>query len=304
MKTIRDFTVEESFDREQLLNEALEIVRYADVPLGPDAQVREINERKAQAAKLLQKLDEEQASFSPKLDVRRLTKKDFAERDIEPSRDLKAKMRDNYFYHVGIPVTLFPRSGWAFTRLESWVCFCPDETDFHRCPIVYEIFPEDVWMEILGFQDHLKLGLDENFSFRAEVEKLEGQWEQLSGAAQAKLAVQAGGGARLVVGPFSYHIRRAKVQGRGRLDVESFWRLDSKEFVDEEDVLLSVVLMVPKDRGQTVNAVGELKAYHDFQIWSADVLKDWIRHFRPVLKAFFGVGAVVTAKMEWEDLTR
>jgi hypothetical protein len=91
----------------------------------------------------LQKLGEEQALFSPKLDIYHLTKKDFDERGIEPSRVLESKMKTNHFYHVNIPITLFPRSGWAFTRLECWLNFCKNKDDAHNCPIVHEIFPDE-----------------------------------------------------------------------------------------------------------------------------------------------------------------
>lgn len=304
MESVRHFTVEESFDREALLAEALEIVRYADVLMGSEEQPKELDTRKVQAIKGLQRLAEEQALFSPKLDIHHLTKEDFEERGIEPSYDLKAKIRNNHFYQVNIPVTLFPKSGWAFTRLECWIEFCPSEQDANQRPVIYEIFPEDVWSEIFRFQDQLSLGLDENLAFRAQVENLEGNWKKLSSKAQAKLAVRVGGRAGLVVGPFSYRTRRAKVMSRGRGNVESFWRLDGQDHVDSEDVLLGVVLMVPKSREQPLSAVGELKAYHDFQIWTADLFKDWSQDFPKALKALFGAGVVVSDKKEWQDITR
>lgn len=300
-----NFTIQETFDRQELLAEAMEIVRYADVELGPEAEAKDIDNRKAQAIEHLHKLGEEQASFSLKLDVRRLTRKDFEEQGIEPSRELKAKMKKNHFYQVGIPITLFPKSGWAFTRLECRVEFCPGETNVHQHPIIHDIFPDDVWADILSFEDHLVLGLDENLAFRAQVKELKGQWQHLSAAAQAKLAVQVGSGAKLVVGPFSYRIRRSNVRSRGRGNVECFWRLDGAEYIDEEDVRLRLVLMVPKDRLQPVNAIGELTAYHDFQLWSADVFKDWINDFGKAIKALFGAGIPLhPPPMKWSDITQ
>jgi hypothetical protein len=156
----------------------------------------------------------------------------------------------------------------------------------------------------LSFQQHLNISLDENLGFRTEVKKIEGELKQLSNEAQAKLAVKLDSGLKLAAGPFSYHIRRAKVKGRGRLNVEAFWRLDSNEHVDEEDVRLGVVLMVPKNREHPVNVVGELKAYHDFQLLSADLFKDWFSNFSDALKALFGAGIVIHKKRKWEDITR
>ena len=111
-------------------------------------------------------------------------------------------MKNNDFYLISIPVTLFPKAGWAFTRLECYLEFCPEENDANQRPIIHDIFPDNIWQEILTFEDSLNLGLDENLAFRAEVEKLEGNWKKLSGEAQAKLSANLGGKANLVVGPF------------------------------------------------------------------------------------------------------
>ena len=66
MEDIRDFTIEGSFDREELLAEAIEIVRYADVDLGPQSQTKGVDADKALLIEQLQKLEAEQAFFSPK----------------------------------------------------------------------------------------------------------------------------------------------------------------------------------------------------------------------------------------------
>jgi hypothetical protein len=303
MEDVQDFTVKQDFNRRALLAEAIEVVRYSD-DLGAERISKGIEYARSRAIELLQKLDEEQANFSPKLDVRHLTGRDFEELGIEPSRALKAKMRQNDFFQVGIPITLFPRSGWAFTRLECFVNFCSNSGKVRDCPTVHDIFPEDVWIEIFDFQDHLELGLDEDLTFRAQVANIEGKWKSLTGAAKAKLAMRTGAGAQLVVGPFSYQVRRAQVRTRGRGNISSFWRLDSKAHVDEEDVRLGVVLMVPKARSQPVDVKGELKAYHDFQFWSADLWKDWWHYFDDAIKNLFQGGVVVTDTMVWQNITR
>ena len=71
-----DFTFDESFNRDELLAEALEIIRYGDVTLS-NKYSQVIDANKAQAIDLINKLQNEQASFSPKLDVIPLTKEKF-----------------------------------------------------------------------------------------------------------------------------------------------------------------------------------------------------------------------------------
>ena len=290
-----------SFHRDELLEEALEVIRYADVSMGKTPP-QTLKEKQTHAVDILKKLQQETAKFSPKLDLRLITIKDFKERNIEPNHELKLKMKDNNFYEIKIPITLFPKSGWAFTRLECWLEFCPDEKNIHQRPIIYEIFPEDIWTEILRFQDNLSLGLNENLAFRTEIEKIEGQWEKLSSQAQGKVFVKAENKAHLVIGPFSYHLRRAEVMSRGRLDVECFWRLDGDKYVAQEDVLLRLVLKVPKNREKPINAKGVLKAYHDFQIWTSDIFKDWIPQFSDILKSWLHQGAFISYEEKWEDI--
>lgn len=302
MEHIRNFSFDESFNREELLAEALEIVSYSNVTLS-DKSPKVINESKAQAIDFFEKLEKEQALFSPKLDVIPLTKKNFEQRNIKPSDDLQFRMKKNNLYLISIPVTLFPLAGWAFTRLECHLEFCPEENDANQRPIIHEIFPEDVWKEILTFEDSLNLGLDENLAFRAEVEKLEGKWKQLSGDAQVKISANIGGKANLVVGPFSYRIRRAEILGRGRKNVQAFWRLDGNQYVQQEDVLLGVVLSVPKSRTLPVSVLGELRAYHSSQIWSSHIFKDWFPTFSRLLKSWLKNGSPIYDRKKWENIT-
>ncbi len=84
--------------------------------------------------------------------------------------------------------------------------------------------------------------------------------------------------------------------------MESFWRLDGKRYVDEEEVVLSVVLMVPEARRQPLTAAAELRAYHDFQLWTSDLSKDW--SFGAAIRSLLGSGAVITSRQEWRPLTR
>ena len=236
MNTVRDFTIRDQFDRRGLLSEAREIVLSAEAFMGPEAPVKQADQGKpsfrhgymsekgadrgrGRIFDILTKLDAEQASFSPRLDVRRLTLKDFNEKGLQAAKEIKDSFRNYLFYQVGIPVTLFPRAGWAFTRLECWIKFCPDEPDVPKRPVVHDIFPEDVWQEILSFQNQLSVGLDEELRFRALVPELTGRWQQLSGEAKAK--VSAVGGAKLTVGPFNYHLRRAG-HGTGQVECGEF----------------------------------------------------------------------------------
>lgn len=309
------FTISETWNSQELLAEATEIIQHADLELSCTKHVSRAAPLKeqvlAELRELPQDLERDHAYFGQRLDVRCLTEEDFKERQVELSRDLQARMAKNAFYHINIPVTLFPRSGWAFTRLECELTFAPGETDPHQAPIIYQMFPENVWSELLSFQDHLAIGLDANLEFRAQIKALEDKLQTLGDEAKSRLALQADAGAKLVVGPFSYRIRRSMIRTSGQLDSRGFWRLDSKQYVDEENVALSVVLMVPGDRRNPVHVSGRLKAYYDFHNASADLKKDWPKYiaewfkfFGPQLKAFFTGGAYLASQHDWQDILR
>ena len=279
--TKSNFTSSEIFNRDDLLNEALEIIRFGDVSLGKE---QSLELKKQQAIELLEKFQAEQVRFSPLLDIRALNSLDFEGQQIALSRELQAKMLVNDFYQVNIPIMLFPKSGWAFTRLECNIEFCPNESE-HR-PVVHDMFPHDVWAEVMSLNTQLNISLDHNLSFKAQQET------------EVKMELSG----RFKAGGFSYHVRRSKVLARGRGDVGCFWRLDGKDYVNDEDIMLRVILTVPKTRTKPLHAIGSLRAYHDFQLGSADIFKDYAQDFSKVLKSLFLNGIPVDATMVWENI--
>jgi hypothetical protein len=130
------------------------------------------------------------------------------------------------------------------------------------------------------------------------VECFEPSINQLDG----KLSAHIEAGVGLILGPYEYTIRRAKIRSRGRLNVEAFWRLDGREHTDEEDIHLEAVLMTPRRRKMMIHACGELRAYHDFQVWTSDIFKDWLPHFGKALRSMLGKGIPVISSAKWSDL--
>lgn len=303
MENLRLFSSAEIYDRDDLINETLEVVRLSDLKLG-DASSQKNNKSRTKEAfsAKLSALALETASFSPKLVVTEISEADFRRQGIEPSWDMQMKFKDYRFLQVTVPITLFPKAGWAFTRLECWIEFCQDETNNQNKPIIYDLFPEDQWKDILSFTDGFKLGIDAGMHFKAQSEKLSLNTEEFNGEASGGFGIDSGINSKLVVGPFLYNIRRPIVMARGRLNVQAFWRLDGNGYVGNEDVLLGLILMVPKNRRKEINAIGELRAYHDFQTWSADLIRDWGANLTEVIKSFFKSGAFIYDKKIWDKI--
>jgi hypothetical protein len=297
LRPIEAFAKEEHFDYQAMLDEAIDTIASANVELGP--QSRGPDQELEAALDPLRKVKEAQALFAPALTVQQLSKRDFQARDLEPSPEVAKWMRDHRFYLVQVPVTLVPAFGWNFVRLKCWVGF--ETSGEASLPSAHDIYPENVWTEILQLQANLNLGLDERLRFRAGLGQTEVALRNLSGEAQARVIVVAEGGGSLVVGPFDYRVQRAEVLSAGQGNAEVFWQLDGHEHVQREEPYLAVVLRVPK-KAEVVNAQGALIAYHDFDFWGAH-LTYWWGDFRDKLHSFFRKGVPIEKTAHWENIT-
>jgi hypothetical protein len=295
MNVTMPFSVTEQYNYQDLLDEAIELIISADAQLGPKEHTSDVALEELVAP--LRKLKEAQAYFAPDLTVQQLSELDFKAHRMKPSPIVQRWMRTHRLYMVQIPVTLKPSFGWAFTRLECGVVFEGEESGLQ--PKVHDIYPDDVWTDILKVQTHLKLGLNAELSFRAEMAPTEAAFLALSGEAQAKLAAVAGGAVQFLVGPFNCDVRRPLVLGRGREGSNVFWQLDGQEYVQREEPFLAVILRVPNETGP-INAQGRLIAYHKFDFLGAHLV-DWKGVFRDKLRSFFGKGIPLESAVIWRN---
>lgn len=288
MKSELNFTVQEAINRNELLEEALEIIAYGDVRLGEKKNVSPTDEAKQQLLEKIRRLQQEEMRFSPKPDTRRIDPVELQESGKEISRDVQAKMQEYDFHQVVMPVTLKSKVGWAFSRLECELRFCDGETDSSQLPVVYSMFPEDNWVDVLQAGIDCTVTLDEQMQFAATHEEAGGEF-------QAKIK-------SFLTTSFRYRLRRPKIKARGKLDTVCFWQLDGKEYVDEENVLLGVLLMVPKTRKHPVSVTAEAIAYHDFQFLTADIFSGYFKEFDEKLKSFFRAGVPLRAETGWQHV--
>ncbi|MCI5156960.1 MAG: hypothetical protein D3906_00705 [Candidatus Electrothrix sp. AUS1_2] len=287
-----NFTVQEIVNRSALLEEALEIIAYGDVCLGEQKSAEATDEAKQQLLEKIKKLQQEQIRFSPKLDTRIIDPAELQESRKDISRDLQAKIRKYDFHKVVMPVTLKSKVGWAFSRLECELHFCDGETDSSQLPVVYDMFPKDKWLDVLQAGIDCTVTLDKNMKFSATLEE---PGNYASGEFQAKMK-------SFLTTSFRYRLRRPKIKARGKLDTVCFWQLDGKECVDEENVLLGVLLMVPKTRKRPVSVTAEAIAYHDFQFLTADIFSGYFNEFDEKLKSFFRAGVPLQAEADWQHV--
>ncbi len=297
MKSDSHFMLQEMVNRNELLDEALEIIAYGDVHLGEEVKsIEAADEAKQQLLEKIKAIQQEQIRFSPKLDIRMINPDELEKRGQSMSSDLEDKMREYDFYQVIVPVTLKSKVGWAFTRLECEVRFCDGETDSSQCPVVYDMFPKDNWVDVLQAGIDCTVTLDEHMKFAATLEESVDFVQAQAGAeVQAKIKGS-------LAASFRYRLRRPKIKARGKLDTVCSWQLDGKECVDEENVLLGVLLMVPKTRKRPLNVTAEAIASHGFQFFTADIFSDYFKEFDEKLKNFFQAGVPLRAESSWQNV--
>ncbi|MDU9049364.1 MAG: hypothetical protein Q3M30_10955 [Candidatus Electrothrix sp. Rat3] len=289
MKSDSHFMLQEMVNRNELLDEALEIIAYGDVHLGEEVKsIEAADEAKQQLLEKIKELQQEQIRFSPKLDTRIIDPAELQESGKEISRDLQAKIQGYDFHKVVVPLTLKSKVGWAFSRLECKLRFCDGETDSSQLPVVYAMFPEDNWVDVLQAGIDCTVTLDEQMQFAATHEEAGAEF-------QAKIK-------SFLSTSFRYRLRRPKIKARGKLDTVCFWQLDGKEYVDEENVLLGVLLMVPKKRKRPIDVTAEAIAYHDFQFFTADIFSEYFNEFDEKLKSFFRAGVPLRAETSWQHV--
>ncbi|MCI5127452.1 MAG: hypothetical protein D3905_09605 [Candidatus Electrothrix sp. AS4_5] len=296
MKYKLSFTTQELVNRIELLEEALEIIAYGDVRLGEKKSAEAADEAKQQLLEKIKGLQQEQIRFSPKLDTRIIDPAEFQESGKEISRDLQAKMEEYDFHQVFMPVTLKSKVGWAFSRLECELRFCDGEIDNSQLPVVYDMFPKDDWVDVLKAGIDCTVTLDEQMQFSAIPEEPT-EFVQSQAGAEFQTTIKS-----FLTTSFRYRLRRPKIKARGKLDTVCFWQLDGKECVDEENVLLAVLLMVPKTRKRPIDVTVEAIAYHDFQFLTADIFSGYFKEFDEKLKSFFQTGVPLRAESSWQNV--
>lgn len=291
-----EFSTEERFNYQNMIDEAIETIRDANLELGPEDQApdREL----AEVVDPLRKLKASQAFFASELTVVPLGVQDFEARGLEPTPEITKWMANHRFYFVQIPVTLMPVDGWMFTKLECWIGF--ETPDGGKLPKAHDIFPESDWSEILKAKMHLNFGLDENLKFRAASQPAAAEDHEASDGPLADVQVSADAGIRMVAGPFDYTVRREVAISRGRENSEAFWRLNGHEYVANEDPYIAVVLRVPKNTRE-INATGALIAYNEFNFAGAG-LSRWLGKLREKVRSFFMNDMPLENTAKWSSI--
>jgi hypothetical protein len=243
---------------------------------------------------------QEEASLPAFPDVYKITDKDYLARNLTAPVKFTQLSKSFNFYWIRFPVGLAPSHNWNFNRIEVRVEFNPDSTQPHLRPKAYQILPNKQFQTLIEANQGLEVQFNENFELTAKTGVVGGKVG--TGEAKADVGVDGvtKGGFGMVLGPFKYAIKRAKIDHNSTGLEWVFWRLDGAEFSQEDAPDLIVIAQVPKELHE-VNILARLQAYHSFN-FSAAGINSAISNLPKVLREYFKGGAPLYDEKPW-DLT-
>ncbi|NUR51088.1 MAG: hypothetical protein HOV71_23420 [Hamadaea sp.] len=246
---------------------------------------------------LLRALNEDSVEFGSFPDVLPVPILDLPNAD-RTSAAWRAALEEGYtFWWIRLPILLFPRRGWGFTRLEMRVDFNPDEPDPRRRPRAFDILPNRRFDTIVsaGGEFHVGVGADAKLAVKVPTIPLDALGA-LAGvplplSAGAKAQADAGASVNVALAPVRFRMTAARVNHTAEGLEKVFWRLDGAEFFAEDPPQLVIILQVPRGV-ETVQMRAVMRAYRRFTFFPAG-LQAMIRELPSALRAFFTQGAPV-----------
>jgi hypothetical protein len=283
----------EGVDRSALLKEAAQRLDALGAHMG-GREVKSISSEGDAARGLL----EDVAEFAGYPDVYKITEKDFLKSKFKVPASFSQMTHEFNFYWLFFPVVLFPGYNWAFNRLEMEIKMRSGDPAPQLQPTAYQILPNQQFQTLVKANTHLEVTLGENFEFSAKVPTLAANAGVLAGSAGAGVDVKAAAGAGMVLGPFNYEIKRAKIQHTTTGAERVFWRLDGAEFFQQDAPSIVIVARIPKVV-KAVQVDARMYAYRYFNTAAAG-LQSAISSLPKALRLFFEGNLPIGKPASWD----
>lgn len=281
--------------RAQLLQQAAKTVAALGSDLGDGDGAPEPTAGEAAAARLFQQLDGEVAEFGAFPEIVPMAAEHFTAAGLKTPDRFVELSKTHRFYWVRIPFTLKPMDNLPFTRLKCGIEFNPGEGAGHLRPVAQMILPDRKFQKLLESHTRLTLDIGEDFEFEAK-----GEGEAGGAKVAGGVDVKAAAGAGFTAGPFTYTLKKAKLDHTGSGTEKVFWSLDGAEFFEEEEPVLVVVLRLPLAVDH-LSIAAALQASHEFRPLATNV-GAFLELLGDRLANFFRKGAPAADKKVW-DLT-
>lgn len=195
----------------------------------------------------------------------RLTPALFTALGIELDPILKKQRRDYEFYSMTLAVSLSPKRGASFQRVECELQFGPDGL---KAPIVETMFPQTKWHSVLSWGGGMNLALNGRLDWEIGLpdnEAVEAA-KQVSGAPTAQLKNNNEMKAHIILPDYSFEMGRVETNAAGEGNTYCRWRIEDPQLQKTESANFVVVFKVPK----------EIKTIELSGIVTADTKMSWL----------------------------
>lgn len=216
-----------------------------------------------------------QANFPPKLDVYPLSEADFKQQEKPLSPAIRVRMSENSFYLVNIPINFILPLGYSLNRLECTLEFCPEDNNPKQQPVIYDVYPKSETVTMLDLSGDLQILLYENLLFLGKITNINQESTDIVPQAEAKLTTYIKSGISFTVNSLNYQCYRQLIKAIGKGNSRAVWQFDGKKSLLGQEILLSVILMIPKTRLKPVDAAASLTANYHFEWLTANILQDY-----------------------------
>lgn len=239
----------------------------------------------AEAAALLRELDGDTIGFPDFPIVYKITDRTYLTHSLKVPVNFTTLTQNFNFYWLYVPIALFPKSALrGFRKLEMIIEFNRGETVPHLRPQAYQILPNERFQTLLEVSGNVEVRLDENFELSASTPQMDVNLGYASAKAGAGMTVKEAAGLGMVLGPYIYRLKRAKITHTHPGLAKVRWTLDGAEFFQDDSPELIVVIQVPKEVTQ-LKVVAAMQAYRHFSLLpsrlqrAVDDFPEWIQKF-------------------------
>ena len=202
----------------------------------------------------VQNLRETKIKFgNPTNELIQLTPKLFDDLHIPLTEIYKRQMRDRFsFYYLSLTVNLFAQGGVQFSRLRCALDFGPKDI---REPIVQSLFPTSEWKEVLNWGGGMKLALNGNLEWGAEVAVPDELIQSLPATLRTNIDNKNQLNAFIAVPDYSFQLGRVEIAATGEGNSECAWEISKPNLSLAQTARFEVVFKVPKET-TSINLTG------------------------------------------------
>lgn len=175
--------------------------------------------------------------------VFKINDQSFLEKGFDLPVDIKQVIETHNFYWLQVPVGVFPKENWAYSRIEVGIVM--EAKTGEDIPRAFRVLPDKEFQDVINLDAGGEIGLDAQFNIAGKTADYhfdyKGNKLDLSAGAEAAGAFKS----KLVFGPLSFKIRRMKLDYQGKNTPVVKWVLNDTNHI-QDGFDLVVILQLPK----------------------------------------------------------